>query len=189
MKANSPLNSKYMLHSMARPWPRTRLSPDEDEQDEHDEQPAPPPSPSPPPAAGDTSDEVSPPAIVTAAPAADPPSARRTWAVAFSGGHISPSSMADEDSEPADDPNDRDFAPSPHLRRPRPRLPRGVPVLLPGGVWVEDDPPAVANAIAPPAIAPNAHASETTIGVCDMASAKKDLIAKMSAHGHQAFIR
>ena len=178
-----------MLHSMARPWPRTRLSPDEDEQDEHDEQPAPPPSPSPPPAAGDTSDEVSPPAIAPAAPAADPPRARRTWAVAFSGGHISPSSMADEDSEPADDPNDLDFAPSPHLRRPRPRLP--------GAVWVEDDPPAVANAlaptapsaIAPPVIAPHVHASETTVGVCDMPCAKKDLLAKMSAHGHQASIR
>ena len=108
--------NKCMLHSMARQRPRVPITPDESETEEHEEQPAPPPPPVPPPVAGDTSDEMSSHAIVPAVPAADPPRSRRTWAVAFTPGSTNSS---DADSEPADDPNDRDFVPSPLLQRPR----------------------------------------------------------------------
>jgi hypothetical protein len=88
-----------------------------------------------------------------------------------------------EDSEPTHDPNDLDFAPSPRLiltiRRPRARLSEGV--------LVEDNTRAAAYTLAPPAPSEAPHASQVT--VLDMASAKKELLSKMSAQGHQPFIR
>jgi hypothetical protein len=86
-----------------------------------------------------------------------------------------------EESKPADDPNDRDFAPSPLLRRPRARSS--------GGLIVQDSIPAAVNALASPSPPVALFASQATFGVFDKASAKKELLSKMSAHGHQAFIR
>jgi len=118
------------------------------DEDEHDEQGI-----FTRPLAAEPSPAIGPAAVV----AVDPPRAR-VFRV-----RKSFLAMAGEDSEPADDPNDRDFAPSSLLlRRPRARLPGGVPE--------EGDTPAAAS-------------------VSDMASAKKELLSKMSAQGHQAFIR
>ncbi len=82
-----------------------------------------------------------------------------------------PAAPAAEHPLPADD---NDFAPSPLIRRP-----------WYAGVWTKDDTPVAVNS--PPSVAP--HESQTTFGVSGFASAKSQLLRKMSANGHQSFIR